>query len=100
MTNLHVVQPGFDSRQGMGIFPRNRIQTVSGAHPAPYTMDTGGLSPMIKRPGHKADHSLPSNAEDKKAWSYTSTPPIRFIHNYHTVENLDMEFVYRKVNYA
>jgi hypothetical protein len=26
----------------------------------------------------KADHSPPSSAEVKNAWSYTSTPPIRF----------------------
>jgi len=27
----------------------------------------------VKRPGHEDDHSLPSNAEVKNAWSYTST---------------------------
>jgi hypothetical protein len=30
-----------------------------------------------KRPGREADHSPPSSAEVKNAWSYTSTPPIR-----------------------
>jgi hypothetical protein len=28
-------------------------------------------------PGRKADHSPPSSAEVKNAWSYTSTLPIR-----------------------
>jgi len=28
----------------------------------------------VKRPGREADHSSPSNAEVKNAWSYTSTP--------------------------
>jgi len=28
------------------------------------------------RPGHEADHSLPSSAEDNNMWSYISTPPI------------------------
>jgi hypothetical protein len=35
------------------------------------------LSLEVKRPGREADHSLPSSAEVKNAWSYTSTPPIR-----------------------
>jgi hypothetical protein len=32
----------------------------------------------VKRLGHEADHSYPSSAEVKNAWSYTSTPPIFF----------------------
>jgi hypothetical protein len=31
-----------------------------------------------KPPGREADHSSPSSAEVKNAWSYTSTPAIRF----------------------
>jgi len=31
----------------------------------------------IKRPGREADHSPPSSAEVTKAWSHTSTLPIR-----------------------
>jgi hypothetical protein len=37
----------------------------------------GALSLGIKRPGREADHSPPSSAEVKNAWSYTSTPPLR-----------------------
>jgi hypothetical protein len=37
----------------------------------------GALSLGVKRPGREADHSLPSSAEVKNVWSYTSTPPIR-----------------------
>jgi hypothetical protein len=36
------------------------------------------LSLGEKRPGREADNSHPSSAEVKNAWSYTSTPPIRF----------------------
>jgi hypothetical protein len=36
----------------------------------------GALSLGVKRPGREADHSPPSSAEVKNAWSYTSTPPI------------------------
>jgi hypothetical protein len=43
------------------------VQTGSGAHPAPYTMGTGGSFPGGKaRPGRDADHSPPSSAEVKK----------------------------------
>jgi hypothetical protein len=37
---------------------------------------TGALSVGVKWPGREADHSLPSSAEVKNAWSYTSTPPV------------------------
>jgi hypothetical protein len=37
----------------------------------------GALSLEVKRPGREADHSPPSSAKVKNAWSYTSTPPIR-----------------------
>jgi len=40
-------------------------------------MGTRVLSLGIKRPGREADHSPPSSAEDKNAWSYTSSPSIR-----------------------
>jgi hypothetical protein len=30
--------------------------------------------PVVKQPGHEADHSPPSSAEVKNAWSYTSNP--------------------------
>jgi hypothetical protein len=37
----------------------------------------GALSPGVKRPEREADHPPPNNAEIKKMWIYTSTPPIR-----------------------
>jgi hypothetical protein len=37
----------------------------------------GALCLQVKRPGREADHSPPSSAEVKNAWSYSSTPPIR-----------------------
>jgi hypothetical protein len=37
----------------------------------------GALSVGVKRPGREVDHSRPSSAEVMKAWSYSSTPPIR-----------------------
>jgi hypothetical protein len=35
----------------------------------------GALTPGEKRRGRETDHSLPSSAEVKKIWIYTSTPP-------------------------
>jgi hypothetical protein len=35
------------------------------------------LLPGLKWLGHEADHSLPSSAEVKNEWSYTSTPTTR-----------------------
>jgi hypothetical protein len=35
--------------------------------------------PGVKRPGREADHSPPTNAEVKKTWIYTSTPPCAFM---------------------
>jgi hypothetical protein len=42
------------------------VQTSSEAHPASYTMGTGGSILRTKeRPGRNADHSRPSSAEVK-----------------------------------
>jgi hypothetical protein len=40
-------------------------------------MGTDSPFPGVKRPMCEDDHSLPSSAEVKNAWIYTSTPPIR-----------------------
>jgi hypothetical protein len=53
-----------------------RFQIGSGAHPASCPMGIRGSSPRGKAPGREADHSSPASAEVKKAWSYTSTPPM------------------------
>jgi hypothetical protein len=43
----------------------------------PIQWEPGALSLGLRRPGREANHSPPSSAEVKNAWSYTSTPPIR-----------------------
>jgi hypothetical protein len=40
---------------------------------------TGALSVGVELQGREADHSPPSSAEIKNAWSYTSTPQNAFI---------------------
>jgi hypothetical protein len=36
----------------------------------------GATSSSVKRKESEADHSLPTNAEDKKTWIYTSIPHV------------------------
>jgi hypothetical protein len=63
---------------GAGTFSlHHRVQKGSGAHSASYPVGITNSFPGVKRPGREADHSPPSSAEVKNAWSYTSTAPIR-----------------------
>jgi len=41
-------------------------------------MKTEYLSPVVKRAGHEADHSLPISAEGEYKCSYTSNPLYAF----------------------
>jgi hypothetical protein len=50
-----------------------------GATQPPIQWVLGALCPRVKRPGREANHSPPTNAEDKKMWVYTSTPPYVFM---------------------
>jgi hypothetical protein len=45
-----------------------------GAHPVSYPIAT-----LVKRQGHKADHSASTSVEIKNTWIYTSTPPYTFM---------------------
>jgi hypothetical protein len=55
--------------------PQRLERALGPTHPIKWV--PGALSLTVKRPGREADHSHPSNAEVKNAWSYTSSPPIR-----------------------
>jgi hypothetical protein len=69
---------GFDFRRGLGIFLFTTVsRTALGPTQPPMQWVPGALSLGVKRPEREADHSPPSSAEVKNAWSYTSTPPIR-----------------------
>jgi hypothetical protein len=54
-------------------------RTVLGPNQSPIQWVPGSLSLGVKRPGREADHSLPSSADVKNAWSYTSTPQYVFM---------------------
>jgi len=47
---------------------------------------------MVKQLEREIDHSLPSSAEIKNEWSYTSTPPVPL--------NSFMEWTWRTLKYA
>jgi hypothetical protein len=69
----------FESRWGKKFSFLHIVQTGSGVHPTSYKIGTGGSFPGVKRQGREADHSLPTSAEVKKMWIYTSTPPYVFM---------------------
>jgi hypothetical protein len=55
------------------------FRSALGSTQPPIQWLPGALSPRVKRPGRKADHSSPASAEVKKMWIYTSTPPYAFM---------------------
>jgi hypothetical protein len=67
----------WNSRRGFRWF--TWYHTDSEAHPASYPVGTRGSFLGVKRPGREADHSHPSSAEVKNAWSYTSVPQYAFM---------------------
>jgi hypothetical protein len=60
----------FPAEHGFSL--QHHAQTGSGEHKASDLMRTGVLYLGVKRPRRAADHSPPSSAEVKSAWSYTT----------------------------
>jgi hypothetical protein len=72
----HSAIPGARISAGAENFSlHHRVQTGFGAHPTSCPVGTSDSFPGVKRPGREADHSLPSSADIKIAWRYTSTIP-------------------------
>jgi hypothetical protein len=66
---------GFESRQGLGIFLFTTASgTALGPTQPPIQWVPGALSLKVKQLEREVDHSPPSSAEIKNAWSCTSTP--------------------------
>jgi len=53
----------------------SRLVLVPTQHPVQWVLRA--FPPVVKQLGHEGDHSPPSHAMVKDAWSYTSVPPIR-----------------------
>jgi hypothetical protein len=53
------------------------VQTSSGATQPPIQRIPEAFYLEVKRPGRETDHTPPTVAEVKNAWSYKFAPPIR-----------------------
>jgi hypothetical protein len=70
----------FESQQELRIFLfTTASRTALVPTQPPIQRVPGFLSLRVKRPGCEADHSPPSSAEIKNAWSYTSIPQYTFM---------------------
>ena len=79
---LRVLSLYWSGRSGVRILARARnfsflqnIQTGSGPHRLLFNGYRGSFR-GLKRLEREVNHSSPSSVEDKKEWSYTSTPPL------------------------
>jgi len=72
---------GLDDRwRGLGIFLFTTASIPAlGLTQSSIHWVTVSLSLGVKRPGRRAEHSLPSNTEVKNEWSYTSTPQYAYM---------------------
>jgi hypothetical protein len=77
VTRLWTGRPGFDCRQaGILFLFTTASRPALGPTQPPIQWVPVILSTRVKGPGREADHSPPSSAEVKNAWSYTSIPAI------------------------
>jgi hypothetical protein len=80
VTSLRARPLGFDSRQELGIFFfATASRPILGPTQPPIQLVPGALSPLVRGEGYEVDHSPPSRAEIKNAWSYISTHLYVFI---------------------
>jgi hypothetical protein len=79
---LWAVRPrGWSSSLGRGkifLFSTSSRPVLGPTQP-PIQWVLGALSLGVKRLGCEADHSVPTSAEVKNTWIYTSTPPYTFM---------------------
>jgi hypothetical protein len=69
------MESGFDFRQvKIFFFLLRSVQTVTGAHPASYTMATGGCFTRKKQQGREADYLPPYSAKVKNMELYPHSP--------------------------
>jgi hypothetical protein len=66
----------FPAELGIFLFT-TASRTALGPTQPPIQWVPGALSLGVKRPRCEPDHSPPSSAEVKNAWSYTSNHPVR-----------------------
>ena len=79
--DLHEADDFILEKMMMWSAPRSPPPKKKTKKPSPNLKNCGAKEEVMlqlltdaKRPGPEADHSLPSRAKAKNAWSYTSTP--------------------------
>jgi hypothetical protein len=76
----HILIFWFDFRRELGIFLFTAASRPAlGPTQPPIKWVSQTLPLGVKRLGREADHSPPTSAEVKNAWSYTSTPQYVFM---------------------
>jgi hypothetical protein len=71
--------PGFDSRQ-CKIYPvATGMRPTLGLTQPPVQLQPAAIFLEVEWQGHRTDHSLPTSAEVKITWIYSSTPPYVFM---------------------
>lgn len=79
-TGQNIDMSWFDSQQGQDIFLSSKApRPAMGPAQHPLQRASGAPSHRRKRLERKPDHSPPSSAEFKNAWSHSSTPPYAFM---------------------
>jgi hypothetical protein len=64
---------------GRDFSPLQKVQAISGPHPAFHSPGTECSLLEVKRPGLEVEESTPSSKEFGNEWSYTSAPPYVFV---------------------
>jgi hypothetical protein len=70
---------GLSPSKGKNFLSTMSSSLVLGPTQPPDQRVSGALSPRVKWPGQESDHTSLTNAEVKKTWSCTYTPPYTFI---------------------
>jgi hypothetical protein len=95
VTRLRDGWPGFASRQGQGLFfssPPLCPDRLWGP-PSLLSIWYRFFSQGVKQPKPEANHSPPSTAEVKNAWSNTATPPYFFM-AWHFIKHRDINLTF------
>jgi hypothetical protein len=80
LAKIHLLDDrGFETRKGLGFLFTTASRLALGRTQPPIQWAPGALSLGVKRPEREAEHSLPSSAEVKNMWSYTSTTQYAFM---------------------
>jgi hypothetical protein len=70
---------GLDDKKGQNFLSSTSSTPALGSTQPPIQQVPGFLSPGVRQPRRKADHSPPTSAEVKKMWIYITTTPYVFM---------------------